>query len=96
MRVFSKNAVLAKSKFWKQMSLLNKIKRANGQVLSVNEVKLLISDIRKEPQLREDLRNRPQVPVQKLHSQHLQGIQRRDFERRRQSTPHGNVWKPQN
>ncbi len=40
MRVFAKNAVLAKSKFWKQMSLLNKIKRANGQVLSVNEVNL--------------------------------------------------------
>ena len=30
MRVFAKNSVLAKSKFWKQMSLLNKIKRANG------------------------------------------------------------------
>jgi len=38
MRVFAKNSVLAKSKFWKQMRLLNKIKKNVGQVLSVNEV----------------------------------------------------------
>ena len=37
-RVFAKDAVLAKSKFWKQMRILNKIKQTVGQILSVNEV----------------------------------------------------------
>nr|AGE89254.1 60S ribosomal protein L18a [Cryptocaryon irritans] len=37
-RVFAKNEILAKSKFWYQMSLQHKIKRANGEVLAVNEI----------------------------------------------------------
>ena len=40
MRVFAPNEVAAKTKFWYNMRKLNKIKRAQGEILSVNEVKL--------------------------------------------------------
>ena len=38
MRVFAKNAVLAKSKFWYFLKKQRRIKRANGEVLSVSEI----------------------------------------------------------
>ena len=49
LRVFAKDEAVAKSKFWKQMSLLNKIKRAVGQILSVNEVPFLSRLMKKIP-----------------------------------------------
>lgn len=39
MQLFADNAVRARSKFWYFMSKLNRVKKANGQVLAVHEVK---------------------------------------------------------
>merc|ERR1712196_713924 len=38
MKLFAPNAVIAKSKFWYFLSKLRRVKRANGQILSVNEI----------------------------------------------------------
>ena len=38
MRVFAKNTVLAKSKFWYFLKKQRRIKKANGEVLSVQEI----------------------------------------------------------
>merc|ERR1719356_1101699 len=38
MRLFAKNAVLAKSRFWYFMKKLNKAKRSGGELLAVNEL----------------------------------------------------------
>ena len=40
MRIFSANGTTAKSKFWYFLRKLNKIKRANGEILSCSEVKI--------------------------------------------------------
>jgi len=39
MRVFADDQVRAKSKFWYFLKRMNKIKKANGEILSVNEVR---------------------------------------------------------
>mmetsp|Transcript_130298 Transcript_130298/g.316538 ORF Transcript_130298/g.316538 Transcript_130298/m.316538 type:complete len:190 (+) Transcript_130298:87-656(+) len=39
MRLFAKNAVLAKSRFWYFMKKLNKAKKSGGELLAVNELK---------------------------------------------------------
>ncbi|EGR31820.1 hypothetical protein IMG5_101240 [Ichthyophthirius multifiliis] len=38
MRVFARDEVTAKTKFWYNMRKLNKIKRSQGRILSVNEI----------------------------------------------------------
>ena len=38
MRVFGRNAVLAKSKFWYHMKRQHKVRKIQGEVVSVNEV----------------------------------------------------------
>ena len=38
MRIFAQDTVRAKSKFWYYLRKMNKIKKAIGEVLSVNEV----------------------------------------------------------
>ncbi len=38
MRIFANDQVRAKSKFWYFLKRMNKIKKANGEILSVNEV----------------------------------------------------------
>jgi len=38
MRVFAKNAVLARSKFWYQMKRQNKIRATHGEIVSVSEI----------------------------------------------------------
>ena len=38
MRVFAKNPVLARSKFWFQMKRQNKIRATHGEIVSVNEI----------------------------------------------------------
>merc|ERR1712187_941593 len=38
MRLFAKNQVLAKSRFWYFMKKINKAKRSGGEVLAVNEL----------------------------------------------------------
>lgn len=37
-RVFAKNSVLAKSKFWYHMKRQHKVRKIQGEVVSVNEV----------------------------------------------------------
>eukprot|EP01088_Endostelium_zonatum_P002048 TRINITY_DN12480_c0_g1_i1.p1 TRINITY_DN12480_c0_g1~~TRINITY_DN12480_c0_g1_i1.p1 ORF type:complete len:182 (+),score=22.77 TRINITY_DN12480_c0_g1_i1:83-628(+) len=38
MRIFAKNPVLARSRFWYFMSQIHKVKKANGELLSFNEI----------------------------------------------------------
>lgn len=38
MRIFANNVVVAKSRFWYFLGKLRKIKKANGEIVSVNEV----------------------------------------------------------
>ena len=38
MNVFAPNSVIAKSRFWYYMSMLNRVKKANGEILQINEV----------------------------------------------------------
>eukprot|EP00291_Cryptomonas_curvata_P011642 CAMPEP_0172183468 /NCGR_PEP_ID=MMETSP1050-20130122/19011_1 /TAXON_ID=233186 /ORGANISM="Cryptomonas curvata, Strain CCAP979/52" /LENGTH=250 /DNA_ID=CAMNT_0012857107 /DNA_START=14 /DNA_END=764 /DNA_ORIENTATION=+ len=38
MNVFAPNKVVAKSRFWYYMSMLNRVKKANGEVLQINEI----------------------------------------------------------
>ena len=40
MNVFAPNTVVAKSRFWYYMSMLNRVKKANGEILQINEVRL--------------------------------------------------------
>ena len=40
MRVFAPNEVVAKSRFWYFLGKLRKIKKANGEIVSLNEVSL--------------------------------------------------------
>ncbi|RYF32421.1 MAG: hypothetical protein EOO38_31010 [Cytophagaceae bacterium] len=39
MRIFATNQVVAKSRFWYFLGKLRKIKKANGEIVSVNEVR---------------------------------------------------------
>ena len=38
MKIFATNSVVARSRFWYYLSLLKKIKRANGEIISVREI----------------------------------------------------------
>ena len=38
MRIFAPNDVVAKSRFWYFLAKLRKIKKANGEIVSLNEV----------------------------------------------------------
>lgn len=38
MRIFAPDVVAAKSKFWYYASLLKKVKKANGEIVSCSEV----------------------------------------------------------
>ena len=40
MNVFAPNKVVAKSRFWYYMSMLNRVKKANGEVLQISEVRI--------------------------------------------------------
>lgn len=42
MNVFAPNTVVAKSRFWYYMSMLNRVKKANGEILQINEVIMLL------------------------------------------------------
>jgi large subunit ribosomal protein L18Ae len=39
MRIFAPNDVVAKSRFWYFLGKLRKIKKANGEIVSLNEVR---------------------------------------------------------
>jgi large subunit ribosomal protein L18Ae len=38
MRIFAPNAVVAKSRFWYFLTQLRKVKKANGEIVSINVV----------------------------------------------------------
>ena len=38
MKLFAPNTVVARSRFWYYLSLLKKVKRANGEIVGVNEI----------------------------------------------------------
>lgn len=38
MRLFAPNSVVAKSRFWYFLKKLRKVKKANGEIVSLNEV----------------------------------------------------------
>ena len=38
MRIFAPNKIVAKSRFWYFLTKLKKVKRANGEILAVNEI----------------------------------------------------------
>lgn len=38
MRIFAKNPILAKSKFWYFLRRMNKVKKANGEILACSEI----------------------------------------------------------
>lgn len=40
MRIFATNTVVAKSRFWYFLMKLRKVKKANGEIVSLNEVRL--------------------------------------------------------
>ena len=41
MRIFATNPVVAKSRFWYFLMKLRKVKKANGEIVSLNEVRLI-------------------------------------------------------
>lgn len=41
MRIFAPNDVVAKSRFWYFLGKLRKIKKANGEIVSMNQVRIL-------------------------------------------------------
>jgi len=41
MRVFAPNEVVAKSRFWYFLSQLRKVKKANGEIVTLNKVRLI-------------------------------------------------------
>ncbi len=43
MRIFAPNTTVARSRFWYMISKLKKLKKANGEIVSINEVCLHIS-----------------------------------------------------
>jgi large subunit ribosomal protein L18Ae len=43
MRIFAPNDVVAKSRFWYFLAKLRKIKKANGEIVSLNKVRLRVS-----------------------------------------------------
>ena len=43
MRIFAPNEVVAKSRFWYFVKMQRNVKRANGQILGVNQVRARVS-----------------------------------------------------
>ena len=41
MRIFATNLVVAKSRFWYFLMKLRKVKKANGEIVSLNEVRII-------------------------------------------------------
>ena len=43
MRIFAPNTVVAKSRFWYFLTQLRKVKKANGEIVSINVVCLAVT-----------------------------------------------------
>lgn len=88
MRIFAPNTVVAKSRFWYFLRGLKKVKKATGEIVSVNAVccdgldarmaRLLIQyfflDRREAPPEGQELRCLDPLRLSLWHSQHVQGV----------------------
>nr|GMC66528.1 60S ribosomal protein L18a [Ipomoea batatas] len=68
MKLWATNEVRAKSKFWYFLRKLKKVKKANGQVLAINEI------FEKNPTTIKNFGIMAEVPKQNRVSQHVQGV----------------------
>merc|ERR1712124_116748 len=80
MKLFAKNKVLAKSKFWYFMKKMVKAKKTGGE-----------RDLREEPEHGEELRDLASVPEPHGPAQHVQGVPRPDHQRRCVADVRGDV-----
>lgn len=85
MRIFAPNDVVAKSRFWYFLGKLRKIKKANGEIISLNQVcsrrlglcnrqQLTASDHREAPPEGQELRYLDPLRLALRHPQHVQGV----------------------
>jgi hypothetical protein len=87
MRIFAPNTVVAKSRFWYFLMKLRKVKKANGEIVSLNEVgsstalqaaasilMCIFADPREAPIEGQELRYLDQIRFQIGNSQHVQGV----------------------
>jgi Ribosomal proteins 50S-L18Ae/60S-L20/60S-L18A len=84
MRIFAPNDVVAKSRFWYFLGRLRKVKKANGEVVSLNQVRrssrgarrgLILVDPREAPPEGEELRRLDPLRLALGNTQHVQGVQ---------------------
>jgi hypothetical protein len=88
MRIFAPNDVVAKSRFWYFLGKLRKIKKANGEIISMNQVRtclraahgvlsrcrLTLVDSREAPPEGQELRYLDPLRLALRHPQHVQGV----------------------
>ena len=85
MRIFAPNDVVAKSRFWYFLGKLRKIKKANGEIISLNQVRsrrcskherwqLTASDHREAPPEGQELRHLDPLRLALRYPQHVQGV----------------------
>lgn len=90
MRIFAPNEVVAKSRFWYFLGKLRKIKKANGEIVSMNQVRppgrrgktlspkigqlLTLADLREAPAEGQELRYLDSLRLALRHPQHVQGV----------------------
>ena len=53
MRIFAPNTVVAKSRFWYFLMKLRKVKKSNGEIITINLVRTLQQIIREEKEIAE-------------------------------------------
>lgn len=90
MRIFAPNDVVAKSRFWYFLAKLRKIKKANGEIVSLNKVRIGFAkrgevegdvlmngpDQREAPAQGQELRYLDSLRLAFRHPQHVQGVPR--------------------
>src|ERR1700753_1918580 len=84
MRVCARNDVVAKSRFWYFLGRLRKVKKANGEVVSLNQVwplpqkrggRLTVADPREAPSEGQELWRLDPLRLALGNTQHVQGVQ---------------------
>jgi hypothetical protein len=87
MRIFAPNVVIAKSRFWYFLRGLRKVKKATGEIVTVNVVcipgiggallngmLIQLPDLREAPPEGQELRRLAPVRLAVRHPQHVQGV----------------------
>merc|ERR1739841_201961 len=87
MKLFTKNETQARSRFWYFIRRLVKMKKANGEILSIKEI------FEQKPE-KVSKYHLAQVQLPLGNNQHVQGIQRPDQERRCRADVPGDGWSP--